>query len=93
MLKWLKIRHIINIVIILYEFKGRYYTYKLENVNGEVKETYVGPLVDVVKTYIKLKNRSGDVGVSSITDPPGFEPGTTGSEGQRSILAELWVHL
>ncbi|MFP3260236.1 MAG: putative integrase [Sulfolobus sp.] len=26
------------------ERKGRYYVYKLETVNGEVKERYVGPL-------------------------------------------------
>nr|WP_231113809.1 putative integrase [Sulfurisphaera ohwakuensis] len=46
--------------MIIRERKGRYYVYKLETVNGEVKETYVGPLVDVVETYIKLK--SGIIG-------------------------------
>ena len=44
---------------ILRERKGRYYVYKLENVNGEVKERYVGSLIDVVETYLKLKNSSG----------------------------------
>ncbi|ACR41945.1 ORF D-335 domain protein [Sulfolobus islandicus M.16.4] len=72
---------------ILRERKGRYYVYKLETINGEIKERYVGPLTDVVEFYI----RSGGVGVSPTTDPPGFEPGTTGSEGRRSILAELRV--
>ncbi|WP_232616546.1 putative integrase [Sulfurisphaera tokodaii] len=28
----------------------------METVNGEVKETYVGPLIDMVGTYLKLKN-------------------------------------
>ncbi|MDT7901932.1 MAG: putative integrase [Acidianus sp.] len=41
---------------ILRERKGRYYVYKLENVNGETKERYVGPLTDVVETYEKLKS-------------------------------------
>ncbi|SAI84105.1 putative integrase [Saccharolobus solfataricus] len=36
----------------------------METINGEVKETYVGPLVDVVETYEKLKDSSGGVGVS-----------------------------
>jgi len=27
------------------------------------------------------------VGVSPTTDPPGFEPGTYGSAGRRSVLA------
>ncbi|BFI76775.1 putative integrase [Sulfurisphaera ohwakuensis] len=62
---------------ILREKKGRYYVYKLETVNGEVRETYVGPLIDVVETYIKLKE-SGSVGVSPTVRPPGFEPGTSG---------------
>jgi ORF D-335-like protein. len=42
---------------ILRERKGRYYVYKLENVNGEVKERYVGSLIDVVETYEKMKLR------------------------------------
>ncbi len=68
---------------ILRERKGRYYVYKLETVNGEVKERYVGPLIDVVETYLKLKNSSGGVGVPPTVRPPGFEPGITGLEGQR----------
>ena len=40
---------------ILRERKGRYYVYKLENVNGEVKEHYVGSLIDVVESYEKMK--------------------------------------
>jgi len=48
---------------ILRERKGRYYVYKLEGANGDVRETYVGPLTDVVETYIKLKVSSGGVGV------------------------------
>ncbi|WP_390532987.1 putative integrase [Sulfurisphaera ohwakuensis] len=39
---------------IIRERKGRYYVYKLETVNSEVRETYVGPLIDVVETYIKI---------------------------------------
>lgn len=74
---------------ILRERKGRYYVYKLETINGEIKERYVGSLIDVVETYLKLKNSSGGVGVSPTADPPGFEPGTTGSGGRCSILAEL----
>ncbi|WP_187152659.1 putative integrase [Acidianus manzaensis] len=41
--------------IILRERKGRYYVYKLETINGEIKEHYVGPLIDIVETYEKLK--------------------------------------
>jgi ORF D-335-like protein. len=40
---------------ILRERKGRYYVYKLENVNGEVKERYVGPLADVVENLRKIE--------------------------------------
>ncbi|QKR01030.1 hypothetical protein GWK48_06055 [Metallosphaera tengchongensis] len=31
---------------IIRQIKGKYYIYKLETINGEVKETYVAPLVD-----------------------------------------------
>ena len=72
---------------ILRERKGRYYVYKLETVNGEVKERYVGPLIDVVETYEKMKlGVLGGVplmGVPPTVRPPGFEPGITGLEGQR----------
>ncbi|WP_369396027.1 putative integrase [Sulfuracidifex tepidarius] len=44
---------------ILRERKGRYYVYKLENGGGDARETYVGPLTDVLKSYEELK-RSGD---------------------------------
>ena len=43
--------------IILRERKGRYYVYKLEYEGDKVKETYVGPLVDVIESYEKLKLR------------------------------------
>jgi len=39
-----------------------YYAYKLENVDGDVRETYVGPLIDVVETYLKLKSEAGVLG-------------------------------
>ncbi|AZG03466.1 hypothetical protein [Sulfolobus spindle-shaped virus] len=66
---------------LLRERKGRYYVYKLETINGEIKERYVGPLTDVVESY--LKEKEGVLGgfLPLTTDPPGFEPGTTGSEG------------
>ncbi len=44
---------------ILTEKERAYYVYKLENVDGDVRETYVGPLTDVVETYLKLKDSSG----------------------------------
>jgi len=78
---------------ILRERKGRYYVYKLENVNGEVKERYVGPLADVVETYEKLKNSIGGVGVPPTTDPPGFEPGTIGSEGGKRAIERRKIAL
>ncbi|QPG51248.1 putative integrase [Saccharolobus solfataricus] len=78
--------------IIIRERKGRYYVYKLEMINGKVRETYVGPLIDVVESFIKLKEIGG-VGISPTTDPPGFEPGTTGSEGQRSIIIKNYILL
>ncbi|AAK40602.1 Integrase, probable(amino-end fragment) [Saccharolobus solfataricus P2] len=53
--------------VIIRERKGKYYVYKLETINGEVKETYVGPLADVVETYEKLKDSSGGVRVSPTT--------------------------
>ena len=56
---------------ILRERKGRYYVYKSENVNGETKERYVGPLADVVETYLKLKNSSGGVGGVPHSGPAG----------------------
>lgn len=58
---------------IMREIKGRYYVYELETVNAEIKETYVGPLVDVVEAYIKLKEGWGD---SPTVPRPGFEPGS-----------------
>ncbi len=68
---------------IIRPIKGRYYVYKLENINGETRERYVGPLVDVVETYLKLKE-NGDVGAPDPhMRPPGFEPGITGLGGQR----------
>ncbi|MBB5253136.1 putative integrase [Sulfurisphaera ohwakuensis] len=83
--------------IILRERKGQYYVYKLETINGEIKERYIGPLADVVETYLKLKE-SGGVGVSPTTGPPGFEPGTTGSEEHitlhfRLVFARAILHL
>ncbi len=72
------------------ERRGRYYVYKLEYEGGKARERYVGPLVDVVETYEKFK-RMGGVGTSPTTDPGGFEPPTTGLEGQRSVHAELRV--
>ena len=63
---------------ILRERKGRYYVYKLETINGEIKERYVGPLTDVVETYEKLKDGIGGLrGYPPNMGPPGFEPGTT----------------
>ena len=60
---------------ILRERKGRYYVYKLETVNGETKERYVGPLIDVVETYLKMKeNSSGGVGVSPTGGIRGYPP-------------------
>ncbi len=50
---------------IIRQIKGRYYVYKIENVDGEAKERYVGSLADVVETYLKLKaNSSEGLGVS-----------------------------
>ena len=79
--------------VIIRERKGRYYVYLLERSNGVERERYVGPLTDVVQKYLKVKegNESRSAGVSPTADPPGLEPGTTGSEGRRSVLAELRV--
>ena len=75
--------------VILRERKGRYYVYKLEYEGGKARERYVGPLADVVESY----EMWGGGGYPPTTDPPGFEPGTTGSEGRHSIRAELRVHI
>lgn len=77
---------------ILRERKGRYYVYKLEGTNGDVRETYVGPLIDVVETYLKLKSEAGVLGGVPLTGPGGFEPPTTGSAGRHSVLAKLRAH-
>ena len=80
---------------ILRERKGRYYVYKLEGANGDVRETYVGPLIDVVETYLKLKLEAGVLGGIPLTPtagPGGFEPPTTGSAGRHSVLAKLRAH-
>ena len=68
------------------ERKGRYYVYRLENVNGEVKERYVGSLIDVVESYEKMK--LGVLGGIPLTckPPAGLEPATTGSAGRWSTL-------
>ncbi len=65
----------------------RYYLYKIENDHsGNVRETYVGPLADVVETYEKMKeNSSGGLRRYPLTKwtgrdlnpgPPGCQPGT-----------------
>ncbi len=49
------------------ERSGRYYVYLIEKDDGgKVKERYIGPLNDVVETYIKLKESNGGVGA----EPP-----------------------
>ena len=45
--------------VIIRERKGRYYVYLLERSNGETRERYVGILIDVVQTYLKLKESEG----------------------------------
>lgn len=58
----------------------------------DVRETYVGPLTDVIETYIKLKLEAGVLGGVPLTPtagPGGFEPPTTGSGGRHSVLAKL----
>ena len=57
---------------ILRERKGRYYVYKLEGANGDVRETYVGPLIDVVETYLKLKLEAGVLGGCPPNGPGGI---------------------
>ena len=75
--------------VIIRERKGRYYVYLLERPNGVARERYVGPLIDVVQTYLKIKegnesgNGIGGAGVSPAVRPPGFEPGTAGLGGRR----------
>jgi ORF D-335-like protein. len=44
--------------------KRTYYTYELENVDSDVRERYVSPLIDVVETYLKLKSEAGVSGVT-----------------------------
>ena len=52
--------------VIIRERKGRYYVYILESSKGETRGRYVGPLTDVVQTYLKVEegneseNGSGD---------------------------------
>ena len=77
---------------ILRERKGRYYVYKLETINGETKERYVGPLIDVVETYLKLKDSSGGVGVSPTVGPLGLEPRTSAASGRRPNQARRRAH-
>ncbi|BFH73381.1 putative integrase [Sulfurisphaera javensis] len=68
--------------VIIRERKGRYYVYILENVNGEIKERYVGPLDKVVKSYIELKlGVEGDVPPSM--GPLGLEPRTSAASGHK----------
>ncbi len=71
---------------ILRERKGRYYVYKLEYENGKARETYVGPLIDVVKTYIKLKDNSG---VSPTMRPRDLNPGPPAWQAGVLIQARL----
>ena len=48
--------------VIIRERKGRYYVYILERSNGETRERYVGPLIDVVQAYLKMKGEDGGSG-------------------------------
>ncbi|MCG2871829.1 MAG: putative integrase [Sulfolobales archaeon] len=32
--------------------------------NGDVRKRYVGPLIDVAETYLKLKSETGVLGVT-----------------------------
>ncbi len=42
------------------EVRGSYYVYFVEKgQDRKMKEIYVGPLADMVKTYLKLKDKSG----------------------------------
>ena len=75
--------------VIIRERKGRYYVYLLERSNGETRERYVGPLTDVVQTYLRLKEGSesengiGGAGVSPAVGPLGLEPRTSAVSGRR----------
>ena len=51
--------------------------------DGDVRERYVGPLIDVAETYLKLRTEAGGLRGDPLMRPPGFEPGTSGLEGQR----------
>ncbi|MCI4455385.1 MAG: putative integrase [Sulfolobus sp.] len=42
----------------------RYYVYKLENVDVDVRERHVGPLINAVETFLKLKSGEGVLGVT-----------------------------
>lgn len=81
----LKLNSVIIRIGTLLERKGRYYVYNLETINGEIKETYVCPLVNVVETYIKLKDNSigGNKEYSPTMGPAGFEPATTRAQALR----------
>lgn len=45
--------------------------------------SYVRPLADVIKTYLKLKDGSGGVGVIPQMGPLGLEPRISAASGQR----------
>ncbi len=65
---------------IIRPIKGRYYVYKRENVNGEVKERYVGSLSGVIESYLKLKDSSGSAGVPPQRTRRDLNPGPQAPE-------------
>ena len=62
--------------VIIRERKGRYYVYILERSNGETRERYVGPLIDVVRAYLKMKENEA-WGCAPTVGPAGLEPATS----------------
>ncbi|WP_338601332.1 putative integrase [Sulfolobus tengchongensis] len=69
--------------MIIRERKGKYYVYKLENVNSEIRETYVGSLDKVVKYYEKLKVEGVGDSPTPTVPRPGFEPGSRARETRK----------
>ena len=68
---------------ILRERKGRYYVYKIEYEDGNPRERYVGPLADVVESYLKMKENSiGGIRGYSPNEGSGrdLNPGPTGPQ-------------
>ncbi len=76
------------------ETQGHVYLVKVEIVNGERRDKWIGNVEVIEQVMDSVKRRSPrpyyrpcdegkELGVGGVVRPPGFEPGIAGLEGRR----------